>query len=59
MKFQVEDININTCGRHVACRIIALLDFDMTLKQYIKFMNETTKKLNVDYDFLVSLIIRH
>lgn len=57
IQFQKKNININTCGRHVVLRIIMLIYFNMNLKQYILFMKETKKKLNINYDEIVSLII--
>jgi hypothetical protein len=56
-RFQKKSVHVNTCGRHVINRIICLLDFDMTLKQYIKFMDNAERKTKYNGDELVSMII--
>lgn len=58
IKFQKKSKKINTCGRHVVLRILCLLYYDMTLDDYIKFMNKALKTTNLnDFDELVTLII--
>ena len=57
VKFQEEDENINTCGRHVVNRILCMLHYNMTLKDYIDFMKTSHKKTKLNYDQIVSIII--
>ena len=57
IKFQKKSKNINTCGRHVVNRILCLIHYNMTLKDYIKFMNDANKKTKFNFDEIVSTII--
>ena len=57
IRFQKKSVKVNTCGRHVVNRIICLLHFDMTLKQYVKFMAKSEDKTKLSYDEIVSTII--
>jgi hypothetical protein len=57
IKFQEKSKIINTCGRHVVNRILCLLHYNMTLKDYIKFMNDANKKTKFNYDEIVTKII--
>lgn len=57
IKFQEKSININTCGRHVVNRILCMQQFNMTLKDYIKFMKQSKEKTKLSYDELVTKII--
>jgi len=56
-KLQIESDNINTCGRHVLTRLVAMKD-GLTLQQYDDFMKKakTHYKLN-NYDELVSVLV--
>ncbi len=56
-KFQVKSIKINNCGRHVVNRLICLLHYEMTLKDYVAFMKKSTKATKLNYDQLVTAII--
>ena len=40
VKYQNEDNYVNTCGSHVAHRIYRLINNNMTLEQYHKFMSD-------------------
>lgn len=51
--FQSHEQGIKTCGRHVAMR---LLYSNLSLKKYKELMDKLSKKLNMDYDDVVSLI---
>ena len=51
-------IDISTCGLHVCLRLLMLLKYNYTLSQYIKFMDELKKTSRLNYDELVSLIIK-
>jgi hypothetical protein len=57
-QFQKKSLDINTCGRHVVNRIISLLDYNMTLKQYIEFMKKATVSLKLNFDELVAFMIQ-
>ncbi len=57
-KFQKESKIINNCGHHVINRIICLLYFNMSLKDYIAFMKKASQKSNLNYDELVVAIIK-
>lgn len=49
--------NINTCGKHCVFRIINLLDKDMSLKKYIKFMENIKNDSSNTYDEIVSHLV--
>lgn len=57
IQFQEKSKHINTCGRHIVNRIICMKYYDMTLKDYIKFMKDTKIKTKLNYDEIVSEII--
>lgn len=62
LKFQSEGNkkdgnNINTCGKHCVFRILNLLNKNMSLKDYIKFMNEIKNESGNTYDEVVSHMI--
>lgn len=50
VKYQAESPDVATCGRHVCWRLLNLLNKDMTLKDYTKFMKST----GLPADILVS-----
>jgi hypothetical protein len=56
-RFQKKSVHINTCGRHVVNRIICLLHYDMTLKEYIKFMDTAERQTKYNDDEIVSILI--
>jgi hypothetical protein len=53
VKYQSEDPDIATCGRHVCWRLMNFLKRDMTLKDYNEFM----KKSGLPADLVVSELI--
>jgi hypothetical protein len=57
VKFQSEDDDINTCGRHVVHRIVCMLDDNMHLEDYVKYMEDMKKKTGKSYDYIVTDII--
>jgi hypothetical protein len=57
-KFQKMKDDINTCGRWVTNRIIMMRDFDLSLEDYIKFIEDAVKKTGLDNDYLVSYLIQ-
>ena len=57
IRFQKKSVKINSCGRHVTNRLLCLLHFNMTLRQYVKFMAKNEKKTKMNDDEIVSTII--
>ena len=58
VRFQSKRRDINTCGRHVLCRLICLREYRMSLKKYIQFMRQARQEHGGSYDQLVSSIIQ-
>lgn len=56
-KFQKLGPNINTCGRHICCRLVAMTKLLYDLEQYINYIDQFKKKYNVDADQVVAIII--
>ena len=57
-KLQRESHSVNTCGRHVLSRIICLLELNMNLEEYLKFMKRSKDKYKLkDYDEVVTVLI--
>ncbi len=52
-KYQKKGKDINTCGRHCACRI---LHKDLDLKEYDKLIKKLSKELKTDADGVVTVI---
>jgi hypothetical protein len=48
---------INTCGRHVVNRIVAMKNLMLDLEEYIDFMDTKKKQYDCDYDILVTIFI--
>jgi hypothetical protein len=44
VKYQNEDNYVNTCGSHVAHRIYRLINNNMSLRDYHKFMLDLSKQ---------------
>jgi hypothetical protein len=59
VKYQTENDNINTCGRHVTYFLMNLIEKDRDLNQYFDIMQETKKKLKTSYDKIVGGFIVH
>lgn len=60
LKFQKQSDNknnVNCCGRHCCFRIINLINHNMNLKQYQKYMKDLKKKSKNNYDELVTHLI--
>jgi hypothetical protein len=56
-RFQKLANQINTCGRWCIFRVIMMDKYNMSLSQFIKYMEELKKYYNMTYDQIVSLII--
>ena len=56
-KCQSEDSYIYTCGSHVAHRIYRLINNNMTLEDYHKFMRDLSKESKFNYDLIVSTFV--
>lgn len=56
---QSDNLNIKTCGRHIANRIKFLLNYGYDLNKYNKLLDETKKRLKTSYDDIVSYLIDH
>ncbi len=59
LKFQVNDSDINTCGRHVVFRILQYNEHNKKLGEYIKFMKGFKKENpGFTYDDIVAFYIK-
>lgn len=56
-RFQKIDNNINTCGRHILGRLIALLKLLYSLEEYQDYITSNCKKLNLSPDEFICVII--
>jgi len=56
-RFQKYSNKINTCGRHVVSRIIAMEKLFYDLEDYIEFIEKSKEKFNCDSDIVVSIYI--
>ena len=57
VKYQSEDNYVNTCGSHVAHRIYRLINNNMTLEDYHKFMRDLSKESKFNHDLIVSTFV--
>ena len=57
VRHQKKHREINTCGRHVVLRILCMKYFNMNLLQYQNFIENSSKKLGLNYDEFVTYII--
>jgi hypothetical protein len=55
--FQDQDNFVNTCGSHVVHRIYRLINNNMTLEDYHKFMRDLSKESKFNYDLIVSTFV--
>lgn len=51
--FQVKDKNIKTCGRHC---VVRLINRDLDLYEYKKYLDKLSNMLNLDYDGVVTYL---
>jgi hypothetical protein len=56
-RFQKLDDNVSTCGRHVLLRLLMFLYYDLDLAQYIQFIDFLKRRLKLNADEIVSLLI--
>jgi hypothetical protein len=56
-RFQKYSNKINTCGKHVVCRLIAMTKLFFDLEDYIDYIEKAKKFYNADSDIVVSLFI--
>jgi len=57
VKYQKDDPRVADCGRHCVNRIKCLLEKGYNLNEYKKWMDACRKKLNLDYDGVVTTLI--
>ena len=57
VKYQLEDTYVNTCGSHVVHRIYRLINNNMYLSDYHKFMSDLSKQSKFNYDLIVSKFV--
>jgi hypothetical protein len=57
VKYQSDNSQIQTCGRHCVWRIINFLENNMDLKKYANLMKRLKKNMNLNYDEIVSYFI--
>jgi len=55
--FQNKKEDVATCGRHCICRAKSILDYNQSLSNYIKMLNEIKDVSGFNYDDIVSNII--
>jgi hypothetical protein len=55
--FQSERKDVATCGRHCICRAKSIINFNQSLSNYIKLMNEIKNLTGFNYDQMVSAIV--
>lgn len=56
-KFQKYSPKINTCGRHVVSRIVAMKKLMMDLEEYISYIEKAKEFYDADADIVVSIFI--
>jgi len=52
-----KDLSISTCGRHCCNRLMMILNNNMSLEEYIKWMKRLKKEHNITFDEIVSILI--
>jgi hypothetical protein len=55
--YQKYDKDINTCGRHCTFRVMCLLNYGLTLKDYYKYMRQLKKQYKMSYDEMIATLI--
>lgn len=57
VKYQNDNNDIASCGRHILNRIYHMLNHNTNLNEYYEFMKRKHKEHNLSYDDLVSIVI--
>ena len=58
IKYQLGDSFVNTCGSHVVHRIYRLINNNMVLEEYHKFMRDLMNDSKFNYDLIVSTFVQ-
>lgn len=58
VKYQEDEIGVNTCGSHVCHRLYCLKNYSMGLYKYHDYMKEIKKATGQTYDYIVADFIR-
>ena len=58
IRFQKMAPDVNTCGKHVAMRLLCLLCFKMDLKMFQRFMKSLKREFGGDYDNQVEIFVK-
>ena len=54
VKYQQDEIGVNTCGSHVCHRLYCLKHYHMDLNKYHDYMKELKAKTGQTYDYIVA-----
>jgi len=57
IRYQEMSAEINTCGKHVSFRLMALIEYKMGLRKYQKFMKYLKDHYKGSYDDIVSIFV--
>ena len=58
VKYQSTDSYVNTCGSHVCHRIYRLINDDMDLAEYHRFMKDISVKNKMGFDPIVATFVK-
>ena len=58
IKFQEMAVEVATCGKWVAMRLLCLLCYGMNLHQFQRFMKSLVKEFGGDYDNQVAMFVK-
>jgi hypothetical protein len=58
VRYQNTDSYVNTCGSHVCHRIYRLINDDMDLAEYHRFMKDISVKNKMGFDLIVAVFIK-
>lgn len=57
VRFQEDNIHVNTCGSHCCFRIYCLKNYHYDLDQYQDMMKSLKRELNHSYDYIVAKFV--
>lgn len=57
IQFQKYDNNINTCGRYILARIVAMMKLRMNLKEFQDFLIYQNERFKKGFDFVIGIFI--